>query len=106
MVSDATTLRSVRLLLVNLDGEQNVGIGNNSLASNNGGDANVCIGHYAGFAALGTGNVLIGPADNENAADATYAPPNIGGDRQLVIGSGTNAWIRGDNQFKLLFLVI
>ena len=88
-------------LLVNLDGEQNIGIGNNSLASNNAGDANVCIGHYAGFAALGTGNVLIGPADNENAADATYAPPNIGGDRQLVIGSGTNAWIRGDNQFKV-----
>ena len=88
--------------LVNLDGDNNISVGNNSLASNNSGNSNVCIGHYAGFGIVGgTGNVIIGPADNENSADATYVPPSGAGDRQLVIGSGTEAWIRGDNTFKV-----
>ena len=53
--------------------------------------------------ATGTGNVLIGPADSSNPVnDATYSPLNAGGDRQLVIGSGTEFWIRGDQNLKNL----
>jgi len=88
-------------LLSNTDGSKNVVIGNNAFASSTSSDANVCIGHYAGFGATGTGNVLIGASDDENSTNATYAPPNPGGDRQLVIGSGTEAWIRGDAAFNL-----
>ena len=88
-------------MLVSLDGTKNVAIGNNTLESNSGGDANVCIGHYAGFDVLGNGNVLIGPADNENSGDVTFRPPNISGDRQLVIGSGGQAWIRGDANYDI-----
>ena len=88
-------------MLVTLDGTKNVAIGNNTLESNSGGDANVCIGHYAGFDVLGNGNVLIGPADNENSGDVTFRPPNISGDRQLVIGSGGQAWIRGDANYDI-----
>ena len=66
------------------------------MESNQTGSANVCIGHYAGYDILGDGNVLIGPVDNETSADATFRPPNIS-DRQLVIGSGGQAWIRGDS---------
>lgn len=88
-------------LLSNTSGDQNVAIGNNALESNVAGNANVCIGHYAGYSITGTGNVVIGPADNENSTDVTYALDNIAGDRQLVIGSGTEAWIKGDSQFKL-----
>ena len=40
-------------------------------------DANVCIGHYAGFDVQGNNNVLIGPAYNETSADVTFRPPNI-----------------------------
>jgi hypothetical protein len=87
--------------LNNLNGAKNVSIGSNTLESSTTGDANVCIGHYAGFAATGSGNVLIGPSDDENSSNATYAPPNIGGDRQLVIASGTETWIRGDSTFKV-----
>jgi hypothetical protein len=88
-------------LLVNLSGNKNIAIGNNAMESMSTGEANVCIGHYAGYGITGTGNVLIGPSDNENSTDATYVPPNIGGDRQLVIGSGTEAWIRGDSNFDI-----
>lgn len=83
------------------EGSKNIAIGNNALESATTGDANVCIGHFAGYAALGSGNVLIGPATNENTSDATYRPPNPGGDRQLVIGSGTEAWIVGNSDFKV-----
>ena len=89
------------VLLSCTDGSQNVGVGNNSLASVTSGNNNVCIGHYAGFGATGSGNVIIGPADDENSTNSTYAPPSAGGSRQLVIGSGTNAWIRGDNNFDI-----
>ena len=88
-------------LLVNLSGTKNIAIGNNAMESMSTGSANVCIGHYAGYGITGTGNVLIGPADDENSTNATYVPPNIGGSRQLVIGSGTEAWIRGDANFDI-----
>ena len=89
------------VMLVNLSGSKNVGIGNNSLETLTAGDANVCLGHYAGYGVLGTGNVLIGPADDENSTNATYQPPNSGGNRQLVIGSGTEYWIKGDANFDV-----
>ena len=85
-------------MLVTLDGTKNVGVGNNTLETNNSGNANVCIGHYAGYSLAGDGNVIIGPADNENSTDQTY---NIIGDRNLVIASGTEAWIKGDSAFKV-----
>jgi len=85
-------------MLVTLDGIKNVGVGNNTLETNNSGNANVCIGHYAGYSLAGDGNVIIGPADNENSTDQTY---NIIGDRNLVIASGTEAWIKGDSAFKV-----
>ena len=86
--------------LTNLEGGKNVSIGNNSLASNTDGDGNVCIGHYAGFGITGgIGNVIIGPADDENSTNATFVPPAASGNRQLVIGSGTETWIRGDSSF-------
>jgi len=88
-------------LLVNTSGEKNVAVGNNAMESISSGSYNLCLGHYAGYAITGSGNVLIGPADNENSTNATFAPPNIGGDRQLVIGSGTEAWIRGNSNFKV-----
>jgi hypothetical protein len=90
-------------LLTNLSGDKNIAIGNNSLESINTGVGNVCIGHYAGYGLSGgaTGNVLIGPADDENSTNATYVPPSGSGNRQLVIGSGTEAWIRGDSTFKV-----
>ncbi len=85
-------------MLVTLDGTKNVGVGNNTLETNNSGNANVCIGHYAGYSLAGDGNVIIGPSDNENSTDQTY---NIIGDRNLVIASGTEAWIKGDSAFKV-----
>lgn len=90
-------------LLTNLSGEKNVAIGTNAMESMSTGVGNVCIGHYAGYGITGTGNVLIGPADDENSTNVTYAPPNIGGSRQLVIGSGTEAWIQGDANFDVTF---
>ena len=89
------------VMLVTLSGSKNVAIGNNAMESNQTGDANVCIGHYAGYDVLGSGNVLIGPADNETSADVTFRPPNISGDRQLVIGSGGQAWITGDSNYDV-----
>jgi hypothetical protein len=84
-----------------LIGGKNTAVGSNTLGENQSGNANVCIGHFAGYNCLGTGNVLIGPADDENSTNATYQPPSISGDRQLVIGSGTETWVRGDNNFDV-----
>jgi len=80
-------------------GNKNVAIGSNALQSNTAGDANVCIGHYAGYGITGTGNVVIGPADGEDSTQVTYTLPQANGDRQLVIGSGSEAWIKGDSNF-------
>ena len=80
-------------------GDDNVAIGNNAMQSNTAGSANVCIGHYAGYGITGTGNVIIGPADGEDSTQVTYTLPQANGDRQLVIGSGSEAWIRGDSNF-------
>ena len=91
------------VLLVNTAGSRNIGIGNNALEQNVDGNHNVCIGHYAGFDVFGDGNVLIGPAYNENSGDVTFRPPNISGDNQLVIGSGGQAWVRGDSNFDVTF---
>jgi hypothetical protein len=91
------------VLLVNTAGSKNIGIGNNALEQNVDGNHNVCIGHYAGFDVFGDGNVLIGPAYNENSGDVTFRPPNISGDNQLVIGSGGQAWVRGDSNFDVTF---
>ena len=89
-------------MLGNLGGEKNTAIGCQSLASANAGVANLAIGHYAGYGQIaGTGNVIIGPADDENSTNATYVLPSSGGSRQLVIGSGTVAWIRGDSTGKV-----
>ena len=43
--------------------------------------------------------MVIGPADNENSTNVTYQLDNPSGDRQLVIGSGTEAWIKGNSSF-------
>jgi len=91
--------RDAGQLLVSGDG--NVAIGANTLSANQQGSYNVCIGAYAGFAALGSGNVIIGAASNQNAGDVTYSPPLESGDNQLVIGSGANAWIRGNSSFDI-----
>ena len=89
-------------MLSNLSGDNNIAIGANALETNTAGDANVCLGYYAGYNCSGTGNVIIGPADSTNPVnDATYSPLNSSGDRQLVIGSGTEFWIRGDSNFDV-----
>ena len=89
-------------MLGNLGGEKNTAIGCQSLASANACVANLTIGHYAGYGQIaGTGNVIIGPADDENSTNATYVLPSSGGSRQLVIGSGTVAWIRGESTGKV-----
>jgi hypothetical protein len=83
------------------DGDGNVAVGNSALESNISGNYNVCIGHFAGYGLLGSGNVLIGASPDENSTNATYVPPSATGDRQLVIASGTEAWIRGDSSFNV-----
>ena len=88
-------------LLINDTGSGNIAIGVSSLENNPGSGYNVCIGHFSGHAVTGVGNVLIGPADTENSLSTTYVTPNSSGDRQLVIGSGTGAWIRGDSSFNV-----
>ena len=87
--------------LINQEGDGNVSIGSSALESNVAGNYNVCIGHYAGYGLLGNGNVIIGPASDENSTNATYVPPSATGDKQLVIASGTEAWIRGDSSFNV-----
>ena len=81
--------------------DQNVAVGTHSLETNVAGNANVCIGHYAGYNMSGSGNVIIGPAPDENSTNATYQPDDIAGDRQFVIGSGTEAWIKGNSSFDV-----
>jgi hypothetical protein len=88
-------------LLINTSGSGNIAIGVSTLENNPSSGYNVCIGHFAGHAATGIGNVIIGPASTEDSLSATYVPPNASGDRQLVIGSGTGAWIRGDSSFNV-----
>ena len=101
-VGDNNTSIGRSAMLSNLSGDGNVALGSNALETNTVGNANVCLGFYAGFNATGSGNVLIGPADSGNPInDATYAPLNASGDRQLVIGSGTEFWIRGDSNFDV-----
>ena len=101
-VGDNNTAIGRSSMVGNLEGDKNTALGANSLETNTTGDANVCLGFYAGYNATGTGNVLIGPADSSNPVnDATYSPLNAAGDRQLVIGSGTEFWIRGDQNFDV-----
>ena len=101
-VGDNNTSMGRSAMLSNLSGDGNVALGANALETNTVGNANVCLGLYSGFNATGSGNVLIGPADSSNPInDATYAPLNASGDRQLVIGSGTEFWIRGDQNFDV-----
>ncbi|AIX20640.1 virion structural protein [Synechococcus phage ACG-2014e] len=101
-VGDLNTAMGRAAMISNLSGDGNTAIGSNALQTNTTGDANVCIGYYAGFAATGSGNVLIGPADSSDPVnDATYTPPTPGGNRQLVIGSGTEFWIKGDANFDV-----
>ena len=101
-VGEGNTALGRAALFVNQGGSKNTAVGANALESNTAGDANVCLGYYAGYNATGTGNVLIGPADSGNPVnDATYQPPNATGNRQLVIGSGTEYWIRGDSNFDV-----
>ena len=88
-------------MLDNTSGQKNVAVGKSSLENNQAGVGNVCIGHYAGWGVTGTGNVLIGPADDENSTNATHTPDDPSGDRQLVIGSGTGTWIKGDSNFAI-----
>jgi hypothetical protein len=88
-------------LLNLLIGSRNTALGSNTLAENQSGNNNVCVGHFAGYNCLGSGNVLIGPADDENSSNATYQPPSVSGDRQLIVGSGTGTWIRGDGNFDV-----
>ena len=80
---------------------KNVAIGVAALGQVSSTGYNVAVGHYAGNGVTGNGNVLIGPADNENSGDATFAPTTPGGDRQLVIGSGIGTWVRGDSSFNV-----
>jgi hypothetical protein len=84
-----------------LTGQRNVGVGSNTLEGNTTGTDNVAIGYYAGAGATGNGNVLIGPAPDGNNTNVTHTPPTPSGDNQLVIGSGTATWVRGDANFDV-----
>ena len=101
-VGDGNTAMGRGAMLSNLSGDNNVALGSNALETNTVGNANVCLGYFAGYNVAGSGNVLIGPADSGNPVnDATYSPLNPSGDRQLVIGSGTEFWVRGDSNFDV-----
>ena len=82
-------------------GDNNVAIGNSAMYGNIGGDNNVCIGAFAGYNMSGSGNVLIGSSAGAGVNGKTYTPPSSAGDNQLVIASGINAWIFGDNNFNV-----
>ena len=90
-----STLRTIE------DGNGNTAVGRDAMGSSTDADYNVCIGYFAGHAVQGNGNVLIGAAPAGDTTNPTYMPPNQNGDNQLVIGSGTQAWIRGDNTYKV-----
>ena len=85
--------------LINTSGSGNVSIGVASLENNPSSDYNVCIGYFAGHGTTGIGNVVIGPADTENQLSPTFLQSSA--DRQLVIGSGTGAWILGDGSYNV-----
>ena len=91
------------VLLVNTDGSGNLAMGNSAMETNTNGDFNVCIGHYAGYDIQGSNNVLIGPAYNQNSGDVTFRPDSLSGDNQLVIGSGGQAWIKGNSNYDVTF---
>ena len=82
-------------------GDNNVAIGNSAMYGNIGGNNNVCIGAFAGYNMSGSGNVLIGSSADVGVNGKTYTPPSSAGDNQLVIASGINAWIFGDNNFNI-----
>ena len=84
-----------------LTGGNNVGVGSNTLEGNTIGTDNVAIGYYAGAGATGSGNVLLGPAPDGNNTNVTHTPPSPTGNNQLVIGSGTGTWVRGDANFDV-----
>lgn len=88
-------------LYTNTVGNKNVAIGAQAMYSNVIGTHNVVIGYNAGWGITGSGNVVIGPAQNGNSSDATYQLPNPTGSNQLVIASGAGTWIRGDNVFDV-----
>jgi hypothetical protein len=85
--------------LVNTSGSGNTSVGVGSLQNNPSSDFNVCLGYYAGHGSTGIGNVIIGPADTENTLSETFF--QSAADRQLIIGSGTGAWIKGDSSYNL-----
>ena len=82
-------------------GDNNVAIGNSSMYGNIQGDDNVCVGAFAGYNMSGSGNVLIGSSGSAGNLGKTYTPPSSAGDNQLVIASGADAWIYGDNNFNI-----
>ena len=88
-------------MTLNEDGNKNVAVGSHALENNTVGNHNVIIGHYAGYQCYGSGNVIIGPAPDENGTNVTHTPLNATGDNQLIIGSGTEAWIRGNSSFDI-----
>jgi len=83
------------------DGSKNVALGRDAMGASVDASNNVCIGYFAGHALQGSGNVIIGAAPAGDQTNVTFQPPAQNGDNQLVIGSGTSAWIRGDNTFKV-----
>lgn len=85
------------------DGARNTAVGVSALQDTASGNNNVAIGYFAGAGATGSGNVLIGPAPDGNNTNATHTPPTPSGNNQLVIGSGTSTWIRGDSSFDVQF---
>jgi hypothetical protein len=99
--SDNTAL-GTSSLFSNTVGSKNVAVGSGALYTNIQGNYNVCIGHYAGYGLTGSGNVLIGPAFNENSSDVTYQPPSQTGSNQLVIGSGGGMWLRGNSSYEVI----
>lgn len=82
-------------------GDNNTCVGNSAGYGNISGNNNVCIGALAGYNMSGSGNVIIGSSGGVGNLGKTYTPPSSIGDNQLVIASGANAWIYGDNQFNI-----
>ena len=100
-----------RALKTNSTGDGNTAVGMNALLASNGdgntalgsqalytiasGSHNLCLGYFAGYNITGSGNVLIGPATTGDDQSVTYQAISPSGNKQLVIGSGDTAWIRG-----------
>ena len=98
--SDNTAV-GYRALRDNVTGVRNTAVGQGALENSQIGGDNVCIGYYAGYGMSGSGNVLIGSASTGDSTSLTYAPPTPSGNNQLVIGSGTDYWLRGDGSFNV-----